>query len=249
MYAVYMLVINGIKKIVQSFNNGIDASFGDMIAKKEQEKLNKKFATYELFYHTISTVVFICAMALITPFISIYTRGVSDADYVRPLFGLLIVISEFIWAIRLPYSSTTLAAGHFKQTRKGAWVEAIVNIVVSVALVFNFGIIGVAIGTIMAMFIRTVEFMYHNSKYILRRDIRKSFMWLPIILVESVIVLLACKFIDYQNIVTYFDWTVYALIVLAMSLMVVLPINLITHKNEIKDLLLIGKNIKRKEKK
>ena len=199
-YSVYLLVVSGIKKIVQSFNSGIDASFGDMIAKNEQEVLNKKFATYELFYHTISTVVFICAMILITPFVSIYTKGVSDADYVRPVFGILIVISEFIWAVRLPYSSTTLAAGHFKQTRIGAWVEAITNIVISVILVFNFGIIGVAIGTIIAMFIRTIEFMYHNSKYILKRKVSESFAWLPIIMVEAAVVFLICEIIDYQNV-------------------------------------------------
>lgn len=247
-YSVYLLVVSGIKKIVQSFNNGIDASFGDMIAKNEQEILNKKFATYELFFHTISTVIFICSMVLITPFVSIYTKGVNDADYIRPVFGILIVISEFIWAIRLPYSSTTLAAGHFKQTRVGAWVEAITNIVISVILVFKFGIIGVAIGTIIAMFIRTIEFMYHNSKYILKRNILESFAWLPIIMAEAAVVFLICEIIDYQNVTTYFDWAVYALIVLSVSLIVVVPTNLLTHMGEAKDLFLIGKNVKRKGK-
>lgn len=248
-YAVYMLVINGLKRIVQSFNNGIDASFGDMIAKNEHEKLNKKFSTYELFFHTISTIIFICAIVLITPFVSIYTSGINDADYVRPVFGVLIVISEFIWSVRLPYSSTTLAAGHFKQTRKGAWIEAITNIVISVILVFNFGIIGVAIGTIVAMSIRTIEFMYHNSRYILRRSLLKSFTWLPIIAFETVVVCLICNFILPISYGNYFDWAINALIVLAISLVVVLPINAISHKEELKDLLFVGKNLKRKEEK
>lgn len=246
-YAVYMLVINGLKRIVQSFNNGIDASFGDMIAKNEYERLNKKFSTYEFFFHTISTIVFICAIVLITPFVSIYTKGINDADYIRPVFGVLIVVSEFIWSIRLPYSSTVLAAGHFRQTRKGAWVEALSNIIISIILVFKFGIIGVAIGTIVAMTIRTIEFMYHNSKHILKRNVFKSFMWLPIIVVETLIACLICNFVITNSYGNYLEWGINALIVLAVSLLVVLPINAITHKEELIDLLAIGKNIKRKE--
>ena len=33
-YSVYYLVVKGVKSIIQAFNSGIDASFGDMIAKK-----------------------------------------------------------------------------------------------------------------------------------------------------------------------------------------------------------------------
>ena len=248
-YTVYMLVINGLKRIVQAFNNGIDASFGDMIAKNENERLNKRFSSYELFFHTISTVIFICAIVLITPFVSIYTKGISDADYIRPVFGILIVISEFIWAVRLPYSSTTLAAGHFKQTRKGAWVEAMINIVLSIILVFNFGIIGVAIGTIVAMSVRTIEFMYHNSRYILKRGVTKSFSWIPIIAVETTVVCIICHFVMPESFDNYMDWAINGLIVLAISLVVVLPINAATHKDEALDLVSLGKNIKRKEKK
>ena len=37
-YSVYSLVVKGIKSIIQSFTNGIDATFGDMIAKNEKDK-------------------------------------------------------------------------------------------------------------------------------------------------------------------------------------------------------------------
>jgi len=152
--------------LIQSFTGGIDATFGDMIAKSENDNLNKKFGMYEVIYNTISTILFTSAMILIVPFVSIYTKGITDANYIRYAFGYLIVISEFIWAIRLPYSSIILSAGHFKQTRIGAWVECLSNIVISIILVFKCGIIGVAIGTIVAMTIRTCEFVYHTNSLI-----------------------------------------------------------------------------------
>ena len=46
-YSVYMLVLAAMKKVIQSFNTGIDSSFGDMLAKNETENLKKKFSVYE----------------------------------------------------------------------------------------------------------------------------------------------------------------------------------------------------------
>ena len=246
-YAVYALITTGIKRIIQSFNAGIDASFGDLIAKKEQERLNRRFSTYELFYHTISTIIFSCAIVLITPFISVYTKEVNDVDYIRPLFGILITISEFIWAIRLPYSSIVLAAGHFKQTKKGAWIEALTNIIISSVLVFNLGIVGVAIGTIIAMFIRTIEFIYHNSRYILKRSIMQSFSWLPIIALETILVTLIAGLIIPKEYTAYSTWIISAIITLAISMIIILPINILSHRKDTKDLMRIGKRIRRKE--
>ena len=128
-YSVYALVLSGIKKIVQSFNSDIDSLFGDMIAKNEIDNFRKKFSAYELLYMILATVLFACTLILITPFVQNYTNGVHDADYMRPIFGCILTLSEFMWAIRLPYNSLTLAAGHFKETRKGAWLEVLVNIV------------------------------------------------------------------------------------------------------------------------
>ena len=168
-YSVYLLVINGVKSIVQSFTGGVDAIWGDMIAKGEQESLNKAFKKYENIYLIIATIAFGITFCLIIPFVTFYTKGITDVNYIRPVFAYLMVIAEYVWAIRQPYNDLVKAAGHFKQTRIGAWGEAISNIVISFILVWHFGIIGVAIGTLFAMSFRTIEFMYHTSKYILNR--------------------------------------------------------------------------------
>ena len=221
-YSVYYLVISGIKRIVQSFNNGLDASFGDMIAKNEVENLRKKFSIYETLFIMVVTIIFICTFLLITPFVKIYTSGVTDADYVRPVFGFLLTLSELVWSIRLPYSSITLAAGHFKETRRGAWVEAIVNIVLSVILVFNFGLIGVAIGTTVAMLIRTIEFVYHANKYILKRSVRTSAYKIVTAVVITVIFIVLANVVGIPSMDGYMQWGFYALILISGSVVVVI---------------------------
>ncbi len=248
-YSVYLLVVKGLKSMVQVFMNGIDASFGNMIAKKEHKILGNKFRSFELFFHTISSIIFISAILLTTQFIGVYTKGITDADYVRPVFGFLIVASEYIWAIRLPYSSLTLAAGHFKETRNGAWVEAFTNIIISTILVFNFGIVGVAIGTITAMSIRTIEFMIHCSKHILKRKTIMTFQWIVFAAIET---MLGCLFFSIFQLETpdsYFEWIKNGLITVGFITFEVVIINSLTHLDELRDLKEIIRSAARMEKK
>lgn len=247
-YSVYLLVVNGIKNLVQALSGGIDASFGNMIANNEKQSLNKNFRVYELFYFTLITIIFTVTLLLILPFIEIYTKGVTDANYYRPAFAYLIVLAEFMWTIRLPYSSITLAAGHFKETMKGAWIESAVNIILSVILVFKFGIIGVAIGTLVAMIIRTIEFMYHTSKYILERNILDTYKRLFLIAIEVILTVIISNILPKFNIINYTTWILQAISTTIVAAIIVIFINFIIYKKDVKDLLkLIKKTIFRKD--
>lgn len=236
-YTVYLFVVNGIKNLVQALTGGIDASFGDMIAKNEIENLNRSFKTYELFYFTLITIVYIIAIVMILPFVKVYTMGITDVNYYRPVFAILIVVAEMVWSIRLPYSSITLAAGHFKETRKGAWAEAFINLILSIVLVFKFGMIGVAIGTLVAMIIRTVEFMYHTSKYILKRSLKEDIKRIMVLLIETVIIVLIGFYISKYIIVTsYMTWIALAILIGTIALVLVGSINGIVYRKELKEL-------------
>lgn len=233
-YSVYYLVVAGIRKIIEAFSSGIDASWGDMIAKNEYENLNEKFDLYEVLYFIVCTIVFASAIVLIVPFVSVYTRDINDANYIRYTFGYLIVISEFIWAIRLPYSSIILAAGHFKETRIGAWIEAISNIVISIVLVFKFGIIGVTIGTIVAMTIRTIEFIYHTNKYILKRNIFENIKKVLLIVIETIIIFILFKITPQIENTSYVTWSINAIIVSIEACIVTVLLNIMMYKKDMK---------------
>lgn len=241
-YAVYYLVVKGIRSFVQVFSTGIEASWGDMIAKKEYKNLYKKFNVYEIFYFTICTICFSCTMILIVPFISVYTQGIKDANYIRYAFGYLIVISEYIWAIRLPYSSIILAAGHFKETRKGACVEALSNIIISIILVSKLGLIGVTIGTIIAMTIRTIEFVYHTNKFILKRNVFSSISKILVVIMETIIIVIIANLIPKVENVSYFSWAINAIIVFIEASIIVIILNIIVYRNNIKMILDYLKN-------
>lgn len=246
-YTVYLFVVNGVKNIVQAFTGGVDASFGDMIVKGEKDTLNRSFKAYEMFYYSIITIVYIITMIMILPFVTVYTKGVTDVNYYRPVFAILIILAELFWSIRLPYSSITLAAGHFKETRKGAWIEVFSNLIISIVLVFNFGMIGVAIGTLLAMFIRTIEFIYHSSKYILDRNVGVSAKRIALLLIEIILIVpIGMHIVSKYYIDTYMLWIFFAVIVTIVVSIVVLSVNIIFYRKDAKILLNIIKNFKKK---
>lgn len=228
-YSIYLLVINGIKRLISSFSGGIDASFGNMMAKNEFHTLNKSFSGYEFLYFTLITILYICTFLLIIPFVKIYTSGITDASYVRPIFAFLIVSSEFMHSIRLPYSSLILAGGHFKETKKGAWLESFINIAVSLLFVFKFGLIGVAIGTLLAMTIRTIEFVKYTSHFILMRNTKEAITKIGICLLETIVIvtIFSCFPVKIYN---YLDWFMYAIILFLISSFIVILINIILFK-------------------
>lgn len=230
-YSVYLMVINKIKDIVTSFTGGIDATFGDMIAKEETESLTKNFIKYEGIYLTIATILFSTTMFLIIPFVSIYTKEVTDVNYIRPIFAYIMVIAEFISTIRQPYNDLVKTAGHFKETRIGAWIETALNILISVILIWNFGIVGVAIGTLIAIIIRTIELMYHCSKYILNRSVWDIFKKLLVIIFEVLITTIIMNLIPNIKILNYYNWIIQGIIVFSISSIVVLFINFFLYKD------------------
>lgn len=171
-YAVYHLVVNGVKQIVVSMTNGMQAMLGNMLAKNETDELTRSFSHIEWLLHTLVTFVFSVTAVLIVPFVRIYTANISDANYNVPVFAYLITIAQASYCLRLPYNIIVLAAGHYRQTQWSAIIEAVINIAVSVVLVFKFGLIGVAVGTLTAMAYRTIYLAWYLSRSIIYRPLK-----------------------------------------------------------------------------
>ena len=220
------------KKIVSMFYDSISPGFGDMIARNEKKKLNEVFSAAESLFFTFITIVFTCTFVLITPFVEVYTSGITDVDYIRPVFGYLIVTAALFSVVRNPYSSVTLAAGHYKQTRNGAIVECLVNLLVSIVFVINFGLVGVAIGTVIAMFIRTCEFIYHSSKYILGRSVLIPIRKIILMTIEMLMIIGIASILPLSLNDDFLGWLVEAAIVFGLACVICLPINVLLFRDD-----------------
>ena len=211
-YAVYMLVIKGIKSIVSALmGGGVEATFGDMFAKKEYENASKKFSIYQFFYFNIISILYNLCLLLIIPFVQIYTNGITDANYYRPVFATILVIVEFLYAIKLPYDLLINSVGHFKQTKKFAYTEAIINVIFSIILITKFGIVGVVIGTLIATIYKACVVIYYFSKVILKRSLKTDLKFLLLLCMQSIIIILFGKIIiNHSEIIGYLSWFILA---------------------------------------
>lgn len=183
-YTVYYLVIGKIKTLLQVFTSGMEAAFGNMWVKHEIDTLNKVFKAYEHLLFSFTVVVFSCVGTLILPFVSEYTRGITDVVYYRVDFAVLITIAEAAFCIRQPYLLLVYATGNYEATKRGALEEAIINLSLSIILVQFVGINGVVIGTLIANVFRTVQYSIFVSNKILNRSI--------VLTVKHVVWMLAC---------------------------------------------------------
>ncbi|MBQ3470527.1 polysaccharide biosynthesis protein [Candidatus Saccharibacteria bacterium] len=167
-YSVYALVTSGIKNIINSLVSSLNPTLGHAYARKDFVDLKQKIDLYEYIVFALVFFVFGVAGLLITPFVMIYTAGLTDADYFQPLFGVLLVIAEALYLLKFPHLNLAYSADKFKEISKPAFIEAGLNIIISVALVPFLGIIGVAIGTIAAMAYRLIFHVYYTSKIVPR---------------------------------------------------------------------------------
>lgn len=237
-YSIYNLIVTGVNNITIAFTSGLGATFGDMLANNEMNNLKKKFRLVETYYLLILTVVISCMISLINPFINIYTKNMTDANYNQPIFGLILCIGTFFYLLKVPYESLCYASGRFKEFKKGGWVEAIINVIISTILVFKFNLIGVAIGTAISVCIRMIELMRFSNKKILKTNQKHSYKKLFF----SLVVILVNIVLSYQLVINKFsinnfiELFITALIIGLISLTNELICIYISEKQEFKDI-------------
>ena len=230
-YSVYHLVVKGVKQLFLSMTNGITALIGELWAKQELNELNKTFSWTEWTIHTGTTFIFGLTAILVVPFVKVYTAGISDANYVQPLFAALIVAANAGHCIRLPYNIMILAAGHYKQTQNNYIVVAIINIIVSVATVKVWGLIGVAIGTLVAMAYQTVWMAVYDSKHLIKWPIKNFLKQIFVDIITVLIGFFAARIITMPE-VSYFAWIILALKTTAVWSLIAIAINIIFYRSK-----------------
>ena len=218
-YSVYNMIIANMQNLAMSFVSGMEAVFGDMLARGEKGQLHKTFGTYETILSVVAVILFSVTAVLVVPFIEIYTAGITDTDYVQPLFAILMVLTALSYCLRLPYHSMVIAAGHFKQTSWAAYGEAVINIAFSVVLVSQFGLIGVATATFVATWFRFIYYVVYLSKNIFCRKIRMFVKrFLINIAVVAINYMLGTCILSFVSVTNYFSWILSGvLLVVTMS--------------------------------
>ncbi len=231
-YGVYFMVINGIKGLIYSLTAGVSAMIGNMIAKDEVEELKKLFNNFEWLMHSISVLLYTITGILIVPFVEVYTLGLTDEElYIQPIFAVVLSAALAARCIQFPYNVVVQAAGHFKQTQSSAIIEPTMNIIISVILVYYYGLIGVAIGTLASMTYRVIYLAHYLMKNIIEIKYSLFIKQLSVDLLSSAIMVIATLWISLKQ-RTYISWTTMAIQVSFICLIMTIIINFIFYKKQ-----------------
>ncbi len=231
-YSVHYTVANTMRKAVIAVSSGTTAAFGNMIAKEETDNLKRRFSQFELLIFVLGTILFTTTAILFVPFISIYTRGVEDVNYIRPGFAIIFCIAEFFACTKLPYEQLVFAAGKFKATKKGAYIEAILNIVISVILVKPLGLIGILVGTTFAVVYRMMRYNIFISQNLIDRSPLLILYKILYTCICSISCYLVCSFLPFANPTNYFNWILMAIPSFVIVLLVSTILSLIMFRND-----------------
>jgi O-antigen/teichoic acid export membrane protein len=223
-YSVYYLVVRSIWDISSAFSGGMEGAFGELIAKKKQDALHRSYRKYSMMLTLVALVLFGCAGVLIVPFVRLYMTGITDANYIQPVFALLLLLSDAMNCLALPYTTLPIAANQLKQSRWGSYGEAIINVTLSLILIRWNPLVGVALGTLTATVFKVVFYMIYTSRRILHcsvwRVMGRFAAALAVLLVVSCVGMTLMWNVPMGNFLVWVIWAVATFLVVGVVALV-----------------------------
>ncbi len=229
-FTIFNLIMVGLNSILSVFVSGLSASFGDIIAKKEQKALQNAYNEFEFLYYTMIAIVYSVSFIGIMPFIRIYTSGVSDIDYNIPIIGFLFVLNGLLYNLKTPQGMLVIAAGLYKETRLQTTIQGLIVIIIGIILTPFLGIIGVIMGSIFSNLYRNIDLILFAPKYVTKLPLKQTLYRIVRLLISIIIIILPFLFlgINPQNIVS---WMVYSVTIGCYGILVVIVVGLIFERS------------------
>lgn len=233
-YAVYNMIINGMNNIMSVIAESPVNLLGKYYV-KEKDKFRKLYKGYELLCIMMATIIAICYFILITPFISLYTQGISDIKYDNSSLAVLMGINFILCYYRSVAATTLNAAGIFKEGKKIFLLEAVINIIASIIFLNLIGYSGVVLGSICARIVSTSLVVRIIYKKIIETSL---IVYLKRILPNIILIILTFVFVDLKDNVVN-RWTsffILAAIVGFISFLIVVGINFVINKKMLSEI-------------
>ena len=149
-YSVYITICGGISGILNAIIVPIASSFGVLLAGNDTSSFKTVYRQFEGPFYIISATLFAITYFVLLPFLQVYTEGVTDVNYLRSDFALLMVINMFIVNLYNPQAILVRATGLFKEVQRQTIVQATISVSMGVILTYLWGINGMMVALIVA---------------------------------------------------------------------------------------------------
>lgn len=168
-YSMYSMFYAMIANIMGYFSSSFSFILGQ-IYHESKERFCKIQEIYENLYLSLCFVMYTVTYIFILPFMRLYTRGISDINYIQKWIPVLFFMCQLLDYGRVTSSGVINIGQHFEQTKWRCMLEASINIIVSVIAVQKWGIYGALVGTLAALLYRTNDMILYANHRVLGRS-------------------------------------------------------------------------------
>ncbi len=173
-YSIYKLITTHLENVLNIISNSFNFILGQAF-QKNKEIFKQGIDLFESIYSAIAFALFATTLFLYCPFMQLYTSGVEGINYIDSKLAILFVIIALLTAARMPMLKVIQYAGHFKLTTPQTILETAINLIVSLVGVYLWGIYGVLLGTVVALFYRTNDVIIYSNIKLLKRSPLKTY--------------------------------------------------------------------------
>ncbi|MDE5994930.1 MAG: hypothetical protein K2G60_05395 [Oscillospiraceae bacterium] len=176
-YGNYTLITNALNQLVTQVFNGITASFGNIITVETKETVYKRFKLLYFFNYLIFSFFTVSFGVLVQPFMRLWMQDKEGSMFPTTTL-LLLVVYFYVYGMRRVVLMSKDSAGLYRQDCGFAILEAVINIVLSIALAWKFkSINGIIAANVLSMLIIPMWTQpYLVYKYVLKHKLTPYYL-------------------------------------------------------------------------
>ena len=167
-YSTYNMIFVALNGLLNSVYSAISYNLGQAYY-ADINKYKKLHDQFNSIFVGGMTAMLCVAYWLTIPFVSLYTDGVTDINYIYRWLPIFFCLIQLISWSRYVAGNLSGIAGYAKPTSYISVVEAAINIIGSLILVQFFDIMGVLIATVAALPLKVIYLNYIADIKIMKR--------------------------------------------------------------------------------
>lgn len=159
-YSNYIMVINNLNAMMGQVFTSVTASIGNLIVEKDNGDIYMVYKNILFLNAAICNFICVSLFACIDSLVNIW---VGEEYVLSTIVVAIIVINFYVQSMKRTCGIFKNAAGIFYEDRFVPFVEAIINLIASIVLVYLIGLKGIILGTIISSMI---HWLYDFPKYV-----------------------------------------------------------------------------------
>ena len=214
-YGVYHMVTVGLWGILKMATTGVFSIFGNLLVSGKKKAFQRAYSDFECLCYMAVSILFGVATVLIVPFVTLYTHGITDANYNAPLLGMLIILEALTNHCKMPMDLMISSSGRFREVRAHCIAQVATTIVCSTCLgllLLPYGaessLCGIVAGVCVGNLVRAVCQLRFVPREVTGLSWRKSAVRIAIMFANVAVIAVPCLMLISPP-QRFFTWAMY----------------------------------------